>query len=72
MQISIPLTALEESVLAGLARDADMSPEAVMRQALRVYQKVSIEQARGHRQAFVDANGQLVPERLPMGCPALD
>jgi hypothetical protein len=68
-----PLT-LPDSYLSALRSEAqinDMSLDAALKCAIRLYQHVNKKQREGLRLAFIDAQGTLVQEPV-FGCPALD
>lgn len=62
-ELSLPLSPEEFAALTALAQKTDMSMVGVLRQSLRLYQKVSLEAERGHRMQFVDSAGE--PVRQP-------
>lgn len=66
--ITLPLTPLEDQVLAELAREEGLSEQGVLRQALRLYQERSIKHAAGLRLAYLDAGGR-EEQRPPMLMP---
>ena len=49
----------EQRALQELAQEQGLSEFAVLRQALRLYQRVHIELKRGHRMEFIDAEGKV-------------
>jgi predicted transcriptional regulator len=55
--VTLNLTEDEERVLSELAQKKDLSKSLVMRQALRLYQTVSVRTERGETMCFVDQNG---------------
>jgi hypothetical protein len=56
--MTLNLSAEEERVLEQLAAEKDLTKTLVMRQALRLYQTVSVRTARGETLCFVDSSGQ--------------
>lgn len=52
------------AALAKLCAEQDMDQAQVLRQALRVYQRVQDHAKKGERMVFVDAAGVIVPELL--------
>ena len=63
----VKFTPQEQAVLAEMAKEQDLSEQGLLRQALRLYQAVHLEGKRGHRMAFVDEQGKLVPPRFAGG-----
>ena len=55
--MTLNLSEAEMRVVEELAQKKDLTKTAIMRQALRLYQTVSVREARGEHMVFVDANG---------------
>jgi len=60
-------TAREQEAIQRMARTMDMSEEAIVRQALRLYDLHESHIQKGHQLAWVDAQGQLVREPIGGG-----
>ena len=59
-------TPAEKVVLRTLAVLQELTEHQVLRQALRIYQSVSLEAIKGHQLAFVDQQGVLVPRPMSL------
>ena len=61
VDLTLSLTPAENNALNELAEASGLTPQGVMRQALRVYQHVTFRARKGESLAFTDAAGRLVP-----------
>lgn len=57
----------ELKAIFDLAKETDLSAFAVLRQGLRLYQMAHAHYKKGHRMAWVDQDGKLIPE-ITGGC----
>lgn len=67
MSVTVGFNRREAALLEAMQAELDMSDEAIVRAALRLYQSVHERAKRGERMAWVDASGTLIPEEVG-GC----
>lgn len=66
-QVIVNLTEEEYEALREMAEGADLSFDALMKQALRVYNLVNVRQRDGYQMQWLDENGKPLPD-MPVGC----
>lgn len=66
--VTLDLTPFEDQVLGELASKVGLTPAALLRQALRLYQIHEVKREKGLRMAFLDDQGREEPQ-LPMLAP---
>lgn len=67
MIVNIGFSRKEAALFEALEADTELSPEGLVRAALRLYQSVHERAKRGERMAWTDADGNLIAEEVG-GC----
>jgi hypothetical protein len=70
-KIKIELSEVELNALDAMAHDLEMSSNAVIRSARRLYQMQHIGRQLGYEYVTLDPNGDILEHKV-YGCPALD